>query len=198
MAAPNGSNSHWADQVPIAVAPLNCVPYTGPPLDHFDSDMSQDEVNLPLKNQPAMVFLPQQTTEKELNDILSITKHGVAVSGSAASGKIGPVIGSIDISESDEAFLFRVALPGVKKDEKFKCDIQPDGTITIKGVTNTGEKKVHAHNMVFEMHTQNLCPPGDFSVSFQLPVHVDPPTLKHMLANGVLEGVVKKKPVQGS
>ena len=80
----------------------------------------------------------------------------------------------------------------------FKGNIQSDGTITIKGVTYTGEKKVHAHGMVFEMHTQNLCPPGDFSVSFQLGGDVDPSTLEHVLANGVLEGVVKKKPIQRS
>ncbi|KAI3724531.1 hypothetical protein L2E82_36312 [Cichorium intybus] len=197
MAAPNGSHVNWADQVPIAVAPLNCVPYTGPPLDNFDSDMAQNEVNPLLKSQPAMLFLPPQTTEKELNDILETTTHGVVVLGSAASGKIGPLIGAIDISESDDGFLFRVALPGVKKDEKFKCDIQADGTVTINGVTNTGEKKVNVHNMVFEMHTQNLCPPGDFSVSFKLPAAVDPLTLKNELANGVFEGVVNKKPLKG-
>ncbi|KAI3725511.1 hypothetical protein L1987_65301 [Smallanthus sonchifolius] len=190
MAAPNGSPMDWADQVPIAAAPLNSVPYTGPPLDHSQ----QNEVDPTLKNQPAMVFLPQQTTEKELNDMLSVTKNGVAVSGSAASGQFGPLIGSFDISESDDSFLFRVALPGVVKNEKFKCDIQSDGTVTIQGVTNTGEKKVHAHNMVFEMHTQNLCPPGDLSVSFHFPAHVDPSTFKHVLDNGVLEGVITKKP----
>ncbi|PWA37462.1 Alpha crystallin/Hsp20 domain-containing protein [Artemisia annua] len=65
------------------------------------------------------------------------------------------------------------------------------GTITIQGVTHTGEKKFHAHSMVFEMHRQNLGPTGDFSVSFQLGAHVDPSTLEHLLANGVLKGVVK-------
>ncbi|PWA44252.1 Alpha crystallin/Hsp20 domain-containing protein [Artemisia annua] len=191
------SHANWDDQPAIAVTPINCVPYSGPPPNHFDSDMAQqNDVNFSLKNQPAMIFLPQ-TTEKELQAVLAVAKHGVAVSGSAAK-TLGPLIGSIDISESDEGFLFRVALPGVKKDETFKCDIQSDGTIAIQGVTHTGEKKVHAHGMVFEMHTQNLGPPGDFSVSFQLGGDVDPSTLEHVLANGVLEGVVKKKPIQRS
>ncbi|KAI3797313.1 hypothetical protein L1987_32569 [Smallanthus sonchifolius] len=194
MAAPNGSHQNWADQVPIAVAPLNCVPYTGPPL---DSDMAQqNEVNSLLENQPAMIYLPEQPTEKEMNDIMSASTHGVLVTGSAASGIIGPLMGSFDLSESDDSLLFRVALPGVSNDEKFKCEIQADGRIKIQGVTNTGEKKVHANNMVFEMHTQNLCPPGDFAVTFHLPANVDASTLKHVLDNGVLEGVVKKKPVQ--
>ncbi|GJW83029.1 leucine-rich repeat protein [Tanacetum coccineum] len=176
------SHANWDDQPAIAVTPINCVPYSGPPPNHFDSDMAQqNDVNFSLKNQPAMIFLPQ-TTEKELHDILAVAKHGVAVSGSAAK-TVGPLIGSIDISESDEGFLFRVALPGVKKDETFKCDIQSDGTITIQGVTHTGEKKVHAHGMVFEMRAQNLAPPGDFSVSFQLGGDVDPSTLEHLLAN---------------
>ncbi|PWA39003.1 Alpha crystallin/Hsp20 domain-containing protein [Artemisia annua] len=145
----------------------------------------QNDVNFSLKNQPAMIFLPQ-TTEKELQDVLAVAKHVVAVSGSAAK-TIGPLIGSIDISESDKGFLFRVALSGVKKDETFKCDIRCDGTITIQGVTHSGEKKVHAHGMVFEMHTQNFGPPGDFSVSFQLGGDVDPSTLEHVLANDVLK-----------
>ncbi|KAK9071823.1 hypothetical protein SSX86_008252 [Deinandra increscens subsp. villosa] len=190
MATPNGSHLDWADQVPIAAAPLNSVPYTGP----LPDQPQQDDVNLPIKSPPAMVFLPQQTTEKELNDLLSVSKNGVAVSGSAADGQVGPLMGSFDIFESDDGYLFRVALPGVEKNEKFKCDIETDGIITIQGITITGEKKVRAHNMVFEMHTQNLCPSGDFSVSFQLPAHVDPSTLEQILDNGVLEGVIKKKP----
>ena len=110
------SHVNWDDQPAIAVTPINCVPYSGPPQNHFDSDMTQqNDVNFSLKNQPATIFLPQ-TTEKELQAVLAVTKHGVAVSGSAAK-TMGPLIGSIDISESDEGFLFRVALPGVKKDE---------------------------------------------------------------------------------
>ncbi|KAJ0742124.1 putative increased DNA methylation [Helianthus annuus] len=107
------SHVDWADQVPIAAAPLNSVPYTGPPLD----PSQQIEVDLTLKNQPAMVYLPQPTSAKELNDVLSVAKNGFAASGSAASG-IGPLIGSFDIFESDDGFLFRVALPGVVKNER--------------------------------------------------------------------------------
>ncbi|XP_071701376.1 alpha-crystallin domain-containing protein 22.3-like [Rutidosis leptorrhynchoides] len=192
MAATNGSHQSFDDQPAIAVAPINCVPYAGPPLDSFDSNMAHKNDNVPLKYEPAMVYLPQGATEKELNDILSVTKKGILVSGSAAAS-MGPLIGSLDISESDDGFLFRVALPGVKKDETFKCVIQMDGTVTINGVTHTGEKKILAHNMVFEMRTGNFCSPGDFSVSFNLGAHVDPLTLEHELDNGVLEGVVKKK-----
>ncbi|KAI7732840.1 hypothetical protein M8C21_022168 [Ambrosia artemisiifolia] len=190
MATPNGSQSNWADQVPIAVAPLNCVPYTGPPLDEADSDMA-------IVNPPTMIYLPEQPTEKEKDAIMSVTKHGVLVTGSAASGIITPLMGSYNLSESDDGYLFSFALPGVSEDEKFKCEIRADGDILIQGVTNTGQKEVEAHNMEFKMLTQNLCPPGDFAVRFHLPANVDPSTLKHKLDNGVLEGVVKKKSVQG-
>ena len=106
------SHANWDDQPAIAVTPINCVP----PPNHFESDMAQqNDVSFSLKNQPAMIFLPQ-TTEKELQEVLAVAKHGVAVSGSAAK-TIGPLIGSIDISESDDGFLFRVALPGVRVDK---------------------------------------------------------------------------------
>ncbi|KAJ0462868.1 putative alpha crystallin/Hsp20 domain, HSP20-like chaperone, increased DNA methylation [Helianthus annuus] len=184
-----GSQSNWADQVPIAVAPLNCVPYTGPPLDDSDDMVVYDK--------PMMVYLPEQPTEKEKDALMAVTKRGVLVTGSAAKGLMAPIMGSYDLSESDDGFLFRFALPGVSDDEKFKCEIRPDGDILIQGVTNTGQKEVQAHNMTFNMYTQYLCPPGDFEVRFHLPAKVDPSTLECKLDNGVLEGVVKKKPVQG-
>ncbi|XP_076931710.1 alpha-crystallin domain-containing protein 22.3-like [Bidens hawaiensis] len=173
----------WADQDPVDVAPLNWVPYTAPPFDTV-------EQNQPL-NHPTMVMLHEFSTVEELQQILSI--KGFVVEGAAAGDLLGPLIGAFDVSDSDDGFLFRVSLPGVEKNEKFKCDVQEDGTILIEGASSTGGKTVHSHNMVFEMHTQNLCPPGDFTVSFKLPAHVDPTTLKQVLDNGVLEGVVKKK-----
>nr|GEU65331.1 alpha-crystallin domain-containing protein 22.3 [Tanacetum cinerariifolium] len=75
----------------------------------------QSEVNFFLKNQPSMIFVPQ-TANIELHDILAVAKHGVALSGSAAK-TIGTLIGSIEILESDEGILFRVAFPCVKKHE---------------------------------------------------------------------------------
>ncbi|KAJ0654770.1 putative increased DNA methylation [Helianthus annuus] len=103
------SQSNWADQVPIAVAPLNCVPYTGPPLDDSDDMVVYDK--------PMMVYLPEQPTEKEKDALMAVTKRGVLVTGSAAKGLMAPIMGSYDLSESDDGFLFRFALPGVSDDE---------------------------------------------------------------------------------
>lgn len=173
----------------LSVMPLNSVPYYGPPLSH-NSNPSP-----PIQNQPAMVFLPSHSSEEELERVVAATSHGVAVTGSAALGRVGRPIGSIDISESKDTYLFRVALPGVARDEKtFSWYIEPNGKIFIKGVTTTGEKKVYKHNMVFEMLTQNLCPPGEFSISFQLPGPIDPQQINAVFGtDGIFEGVVKKR-----
>ncbi|PHT41364.1 hypothetical protein CQW23_20218 [Capsicum baccatum] len=57
----------------------------------------------------------------------------------------------------------------------------------------TGESKVCWKNMVFKMHTQNLCPPGEFTVSFQLPDPIDHRNLScDFGSDGIFEGIVKK------
>ncbi|GJR41737.1 putative RNA-directed DNA polymerase [Tanacetum coccineum] len=66
-------------------------------------------------NVPPMIFLPH-TTEKELQEVLVVPKHGIAVSESAGK-TTRPLIRLIDILESYNAFLFRVVLPVVKKNE---------------------------------------------------------------------------------
>ncbi|KAK2975313.1 hypothetical protein RJ640_025032, partial [Escallonia rubra] len=181
----------------LAVTPLTSVPYTGPPPMHVNNDSSPAEIDtrLPMKNHPAMVFLPSHSTEEEWNKVVAATKHGIAITGSAALGMLGPALGLVDIAESADAYLFRVSLPGVARDEKeFVCDVDPNGKVMIKGSTSTGEKKVQKKNMVFEMQTQNLCPPGEFSISFQLPGPVDHQQLNHVFGtDGIFEGVVKKR-----
>lgn len=44
-------------------------------------------------------------------------KLSTVVTGSAGQGKIGPPLGVVDIGVSESAYLFRVALPGVRKDQ---------------------------------------------------------------------------------
>lgn len=69
------------------------------------------------KFEPAMIFLPSRPTREEWCNIVGATKSGYALTGSAATGKVGPVLGLIDIGECEDSYLFRVALPGVKRDE---------------------------------------------------------------------------------
>ena len=65
---------------------------------------------------PAMVYCPL-TTRQEWDNIVSSTKSGVALTGTAAMGKVGPVIGRVDIGEDDNSYFFRVSLPGVARDQ---------------------------------------------------------------------------------
>ncbi|XP_031255398.1 alpha-crystallin domain-containing protein 22.3 [Pistacia vera] len=179
----------------LDVAPLNSMPYIGPPTTPNESTPPKRKTEAVEKVGPAIVFLPSHSTREEWDNITFAMSSGVALTGSAAMGKVGPILGLVDIGESVDSYLFRVSLPGVARDEKdFLFDIQPDGKINIKGVTTTGEKIVCKNSQVFKMQTQHLCPPGHFTITFWLP---GPVNTRHFSGNfgtdGILEGIVKKR-----
>lgn len=66
---------------------------------------------------PAMMLLPTLLTVEQWNNVISVAKPAIVFTGSAAARQAGPLIGLVDIGVSDDAYLFRTALPGVKKDE---------------------------------------------------------------------------------
>ncbi|KAJ0013640.1 hypothetical protein Pint_19916 [Pistacia integerrima] len=144
---------------------------------------------------PAMIFLSSRPTKQEWADITAATKSGFALTGTAAMGRVGPIVGLMDIGEFDDSYLFRVALPGVKRNERdFSCEVDTSGKVLIRGVTTTGEKSVYRYSQVFEMQSRNLCPPGYFSITFQLPGPVDPQQFTgNFGTDGILEGIVKKE-----
>ncbi|KAK3418542.1 alpha-crystallin domain-containing protein 22.3-like [Eucalyptus grandis] len=192
----NGTEQHIDPQLPILdVAPLNSVPYFGPPISHSNVAPSQLEMETEAGESvgPSIMYFPSHSTE-EWDKLLAAAKSGVGLVGSAAMGRMGPIVGAVDIGECEDSYLFRVSLPGVSRDEKdFRCDVEPDGKIFIKGVTTTGEKTVVKDSQIFKM-TQNLCPPGHFSISFQLPGPVNHQQLTGFFGtNGILEGIVKKR-----
>lgn len=77
---------------------------------------------------------------------------------------------------------------------EFSCEVENEGRVLIRGVTMTGEKTVYRYSQMFEMRTQNLCPSGHFSISFQLPGPVDPQEFSgNFGTDGILEGVVMKR-----
>ncbi|KAL2468564.1 Increased DNA methylation 2 [Forsythia ovata] len=143
---------------------------------------------------PGMIFLPSRPSREEWSNLVATIKSGFALTGSAARGQIGPVLGLMDIGESEDSYLFRVSLPGVRRDEKdFSCEVENDGSVLIKGVTSTGEKTVEKYSQVFEMQSQNLCPPGPFSLSFKLPGPVDPQQFHGTFAtDAIFEGIAWK------
>lgn len=69
------------------------------------------------RGNPTMVYFPSHPTAEEWANITAASKSGIALTGSAAMGKVGPVIGLMDVGECEDAYLFRLALPGVKRDE---------------------------------------------------------------------------------
>lgn len=77
--------------------------------------------------------------------------------------------------------------------EDFSCEVESDGRVLIKGVTSMGEKTVEKYSQVFEMQSQNLCPPGPFSLSFKLPGPVDPQQFLGTFAtDAIFEGIAWK------
>lgn len=179
----------------LNVAPLNSMPYIDPlvSLGNCKSSQAQGDKEFVETSKPALVYLPSQPTEEEWKNLLAVTKSGIGLSGSAAAGTIGPILGKMDVGESEDSYMFRVSLPGVAR-EDFTCDVAPTGQILINGVTTTGEKIVYKNSLKFEMQSRHLCPPGHFSISFKLPGPVDSQHLSaHFGIDGVFEGIVKKK-----
>lgn len=141
-----------------------------------------------------MMFFSSCPNREEWIKMLNVTKSGFALTGSGTMGQIGPSIGHIDIGECEDSYIFRVSLPGVKRDERdFSCEVEDDGKVLVRGVTVTGEKTVCRFDQIFEMQSQKLCPPGHFSVSFKLPGPVDPQQFSgNFGTDGILEGIVMK------
>ncbi|KAM0056108.1 putative alpha crystallin/Hsp20 domain, HSP20-like chaperone, increased DNA methylation [Helianthus debilis subsp. tardiflorus] len=141
-----------------------------------------------------MILVRSKPSREEWVNMLNATNGGCLLTGSATMGQIGRSIGNIDIGECEDSYLFRVSLPGVKRDEReFSCEVEDDGKVSIRGVTVTGEKTVYRFDQIFEMQSQKLCPPGHFSVSFKLPGPVDPEQFSgNFGTNGILEGIVMK------
>lgn len=118
---------------PLNVAPISCVPYTGPPLPYgYHSSVSSDinTGSVPVEanskhmssqqhdgGQPAMIFFTACPAREEWDNLINCANGGVALTGSALLGKVGPLVGSVDIAESEDDYVFRVSLPGVTRDE---------------------------------------------------------------------------------
>ncbi|XP_045804407.1 increased DNA methylation 2-like [Trifolium pratense] len=179
---------HQLPRAACAVTPISTVPFNEGMALESEGDDSVKVCG------PAVLFLPSRPTKKEWSNVVAATKKGFGLTGSAAMGRVGPIMGLVDIGECEDSYLFRISLPGVKRDEKeFSCEVDTNGKVLINGVTTTGEKTVSKYSQVFQMQTQNLCPPGHFSVTFQLPGPVDPHQFSgNFGTDGILEGMVMK------
>lgn len=123
-----------------------------------------------------------------------VTTPAVIVTGTGKEGTYGLPIGHVDVGVSESAYLFRAALPGVRKDScSLCCNIETDGKVCIQGVAHGSELAKKTPDVTYELSVSQLTPPGPFSISFRLPGPVDPrlfvPTFR---SDGILEGVVLK------
>ncbi|KAG2698049.1 hypothetical protein I3760_07G132800 [Carya illinoinensis] len=118
----------------------------------------------------------------------------IVLTGTARGGIVGPPVGTVDIGISKDAYLFRVALPGVKKDNcQFSCEVECNGKVHLRGITSGG-KTIKKRCRVFEMEFQQLCPPGPFTLSFSLPGPVDPRLFApNFRSDGIFEAVILKQ-----
>lgn len=97
------------------VLPLNSMPYVGAPVVENGSLPTHAAVEPP-RSQP-VVLMSAEPTPEELKRILKAIKGTVVLTGSAASGVIGPHIGKMNVSDSDNSYRFLLSLPGVLRDE---------------------------------------------------------------------------------
>ncbi|XP_051123230.1 increased DNA methylation 2 [Andrographis paniculata] len=184
------------NEIPDCVMPGGSSPCNAEPI-AYSTQTSQVTANGDDLDQGTL-YLPSCPSKDDWSNLVHSVKCGFALTGSAARGQVGPVLGLMDIGESEDSYLFRVALPGVQRDERdFSCEVESDGRVIIKGVTVTGERTVWKHSQTFQMLSHNLCPPGPFSITFTLPGPVDPQQFHGTFAaDGILEGVAFKASIE--
>ncbi|XP_065853623.1 increased DNA methylation 3-like [Euphorbia lathyris] len=142
---------------------------------------------------PTFLMRASSPRKEDWDNIRTFDKNVLFLTGSAATGQMGPSIAHVNICESDDSYFFRVAMPGVKNGENFlSCVVDNVGTVNIKGVTTKGEEFVELYSRRFIMLSKNLGPPGEFSLAFNLPGRVDARHFRVTFSNGMLEGVVHK------
>ncbi|XP_058220509.1 increased DNA methylation 3-like isoform X1 [Rhododendron vialii] len=120
-------------------------------------------------------------------------KPAAVLTGTAKAGRVGPPLGTVDIGQSESAYIFRVALPGVHQhDSNLRCNVQADGRVNIDGLVR--DSSLLNDMRSYEMKVERLCPRGPFSVAFNLPGPVDPRLCSlNFRPDGILEVVVKTK-----
>ncbi|KAK6277533.1 hypothetical protein POUND7_017856 [Theobroma cacao] len=103
----------------------------------------------------------------------------------------GPAIGVIELGVTPSAFLFRVALPGIRNDlSKVQCEVQCDGKVLIQGIVTEGTGLTQQSVSICQTKVQQMSSPGPFTISFNLPGPVDPRLFSpRFRRDGILEGV---------
>ncbi|RWR73826.1 increased DNA methylation 3-like protein [Cinnamomum micranthum f. kanehirae] len=122
------------------------------------------------------------------------TEESLQVTGMIKQWLVLPGIGIFDIYKSKDAYLFRVALPGVEQDlDQFSCKVESDGIVHIQeGVTDAGRPTKLRGERVYTMKYHEQCPSAPFTISFSLPGPVDPHLVEPNFSCGIFEAIVMK------
>ncbi|XP_010026610.2 increased DNA methylation 2-like [Eucalyptus grandis] len=134
----------------------------------------------------SVAFSPLNTT-----GAAATCSAGVGVVWNAEVKLAGSITGRVTLAEFEDYYLFNVSPPGVRIDQMeaaaFSCEFNMDGEVLIEGEIATGGNTV-------ESRTGNPCPPGHFSLRFQLPGSVYPRRANcNFRSDGIFEGIVKKQ-----
>ncbi|KAK1256523.1 hypothetical protein QJS04_geneDACA001476 [Acorus gramineus] len=115
-----------------------------------------------------------------------------------------PKFGSIDVRESEDAYYFKVAVPGVERDpDSFIWEIKKNGKVTIQGNIRLGIKRIRRKcskgtlfirgDCLFKPVSQGGFKPGPFNCSFRLPGQIDPGrSMGRFGEDGIFEAIVMK------
>ncbi|KAL8088488.1 hypothetical protein AgCh_038315 [Apium graveolens] len=122
---------------------------------------------------------------------IPLSKPFVTKTGTANKGTVSPSLGKVDISASEKAYSFQVALAGVSgKTSDLKCSVRDDGRVKVEGMVK--DTSLQDANVLYEAKMQECSPPGHFSISFNLPGPVDPRLVQLSYKQGILEVTVMK------
>ncbi|KAF6174135.1 hypothetical protein GIB67_033667 [Kingdonia uniflora] len=188
-------NSLNLKQGALAVKPLRMRP----PADVVDpSELMENDARNEVNGQDQLVSPSGDPSILMLTSppmVGSSSDTSVILTGAATEVRAGPPMGVVDIGASEKAYIFRVLLPGVKKEKsrQFSCVIEVDGKVHIRGESGMSEDIVIRQGQVFEMKSRNFCPPGPFEIKFNLPGPVDPRLFEcEFHKDGIFEGMVMK------
>ncbi|XP_030440224.2 increased DNA methylation 2-like [Syzygium oleosum] len=176
---PHGSHGRKRmSNVALNVIPLRMIPNEGSSSSKSSGFSGECNTNFKAQLDAKLVFSPLS------GGAATASSAGVGVVGNADMGLTGSTTWRVNLVDSKDCYLFQVSLAGVRRDQTFSCEYDTDGEVLVEGEIGGN---------VAESRTGDLHPPGHFSLSFQLPGHVDPMRSNcYFGSDGIFEGVVKK------
>src|ERR1700716_4256091 len=125
--------------------------------------------------------LDQWSPLREFEDLYQQVDRLVQ-SALGSSGGVGPWLPAADVSETDDAYVVEIELPGVKRDD---VDVELNGNELVV----TGELKEREHKGLLRRRTRRV---GEFEYRVTLPGDLHEHGVEASLTNGVLTVLVPK------